>query len=196
MPTFISDPSEAVFVVLVVATAVIGFVWFNWRTRRTLIAFVVALAILSLIVLIDWLVESPREEAVRRVQAMATAADTRDTEAFVSHLAESVEYRGTGAAITLKRDDLRRANFWNILRQLNVHVATWDFSRHDVSEIDANTVEIGFMAKGESSGKPFPIYFRTTFRRQPDGQMKLTSIASFDPIKRTNEAIELGGYLK
>jgi hypothetical protein len=31
------------------------------------------------------------------------------------------------------------------------------------------------------------MYMRAKFTRQPDGQMKLSGLASFDPIKRTNE---------
>jgi hypothetical protein len=50
---------------------------------------------------------------------------------------------------------------------------------------DANSVEIGFLAKGETQGKQFPFYFRATFTRQSDGQMKLTRLASFDPLQRT-----------
>ena len=47
------------------------------------------------------LFESPREEAVRRVEAMAKAADVRTTRRFVAHLADKVEYRGADAESTL-----------------------------------------------------------------------------------------------
>jgi hypothetical protein len=48
-------------------------------------------------------------------------------------------------------------------------------------------VEVGFLAKGElrgEGGKQFPFYFRATFTRQADGQMKLSRLASFDPMSR------------
>jgi hypothetical protein len=196
MPTFLADPPQAVVLMLAAALMVVGGVWFNRRTRRSLLAFVGLLGVTALLLLVDALVESPREEAVRRVQEMAKAADEKNSEAFVSHLAESVEYRGASATLTLSRESIRRAPFWNLLRHNNGHVATWDFSRSDVVQVDVNTVEIGFMAKGEAAGKPFPLYFRATFARQPDGQMKITSFASFDPVRRTNERVELGQYLK
>ena len=44
-----------------------------------------------------------------------------------------------------------------------------------MNEIDENTIEIGFLAKGEADGKQIPIYFRATFARQSDGQMKLVA---------------------
>lgn len=128
---------------------------------------------------------------------MARAADVKDSEAFASHVAEKIEYRGGSNPLALSRDQLRHMPIWSMLRQQNVHVATWDFSRADVVEIDANTIEIGFMAKGETpDGKMFPMYFRATFGKQADGSMKMTSFASFDPVKRTNERTDLSGFLK
>ena len=85
----------------------------------------------------------------------------------------------------MKRDEIKNSSFWGLLRQFNVHVAAWDFSRSDVKEIDPDTIEIGFLAKGEVDGKPFPFYIRTTFARQPDGQLKLTVFRGFEALDRS-----------
>jgi hypothetical protein len=196
MPTFLSDPPQAVYLILAGFLVAVGLVWLNRRGRKSLAVFVGVLVLVLLVVLLDRIFESPREEAVRRVQAMAKAADAKDTEAFVAHVADTVVYRGANGEFTISRDRLRQLPFWSLLRQFNVHVATWDFSRADVTEVHANTIEIGFMAKGESDGKPFPMYFRAKFVRQSDGQMKMASFDSFDPLKRTNERTDLSNYLK
>ena len=195
MPTFLSDPPQVVYTILAATLLAAGLVWFNRRSRRSLVVFLGLLAAVLAVVLIDRFFESPREEAVRRVQAMARAADAKDNEAFVSHVADKLEYRGSGATITLTREQLRQSPFWHQLRQFNAHVATWDFSRSDVIG-KGDTIEIGFMAKGEANGKMFPVYFRATFSPQPDGQMKMSAFESFDPMKRTNERLDLSGFLK
>jgi hypothetical protein len=187
MPTVISDPPQTIYLVLLAAVIVSALVWLNRREKRSLYAFFGVLAVTALVVLLDRLIESQREEAVRRVQAMMTAADRRDHESFASHLADTVKYQGEQGEITFTRDQLRRHSFWTLLGQFNVHVAAWDFSRDDVRWPDANSVEIGFLAKGElrgDGGKQFPFYFRATFARQADGQMKLARLASFDPLNR------------
>ena len=188
MPTFLSDPPFAVYISLVVAVIVTGMLWFSRRDRNSSIALGCALSLLVAIALLDHLFESPREESVRRVNEMIEAANARNPEAFLNHVADAIQYQGESSnTITVTKDELRRSGFWGILRQFNVQVAAWDFSRSDVAYIDDNNIEIGFLASGKADGKQIPMYFRAKFTRQPDGQMKLSALASYDPIKRVNE---------
>ena len=187
MPSFLSDPEFSVYLAIAAVFLITGTVWFNTRSRQSLTVLGAVVLVGGLVLLIDYLYESTREEAVRRAQAMIKAADTRDPEAFLAHIADKFEYRGEGGPKTITRDELRHAHFWSILKTHDVHVAAWDFARTDVEHINDDTVEIGFLAKGEGGGKQFPMYFRATFARQADGQMKLVAIASFDPLKRVNE---------
>ena len=184
MPTFLSDPPFSVYLVLAAFLLVAGAIWFNRRDQRSLGVLAVAATLLGIVFLIDTLYESQREESVRRAMAMVKAADMRDTEEFVVHVADRFEYRGEGEPVTVTRDQLRKSPFWEVLKHYNVHVAAWDFARADVQHIDDNTIEIGFLAKGEGQGQQVPMYFRAKFARQSDGQMKLTGIASFDPLRR------------
>jgi hypothetical protein len=186
MPTVIADPPQTIYLLLAAGVIVSGLVWFNRRGRRPLYVFLGVLAVTLLVVLLDRVFESPREEAVRRVHAMMAAADQRDPESFASHLADRVTYQGDNSR-DFTREELRNHSFWSLLRQFNVHVAAWDFSRDDVERPNADSVMIGFLAKGElrgEGGKQFPFYFRATFTRQADGQMKLTRLESFDPMSR------------
>lgn len=194
MPTFLADPPQWVYLLLAAAVLVAGLVWLNRRTRKSLLVLVGILSVVVAQFLLDRLFESPREEAVRRVQAMARAADAHDPEGFASHLAETVQYRDASREVTLTREQLRTAGFWQLLRQFNVHVATWDFARADVLQIDDNNVEIGFLGKAEAQSKQIPMYFRATFTRQSDGSMKMTALSTFDPIRRQQERATIPSF--
>lgn len=190
MPTLISDPPFIVYATLVVAAAVCIAIWLNKRDAKSRLAAGATIALLIGVILIDRLFESPREESVRRVQAMARAADQRDPEGFLSQVADRIEYQGEGGhSHIVTRDDLRRSGAWTALRAYDLHVAAWDFDRNEVTQIDSNTIEIGFFGKAETraDGKQIPMYFRAKFTRQPDGTMKMTGLASYDAIRRTNE---------
>lgn len=188
MPSFLSDPPLFVYIILLLAVLACFWAWMNRRDRTSLLLFIAALGVLALVFLIDRLFESPREEAVRRVQAMAKAADERDTEGFLANVADTIEYQGdSGQPITISRDSLRQANMWALLKQYRVHVAAWGFSRDDAVAADDNTIEVGFLAKAEADGKQVPMYLRARFHRQADGQFKLTGLSSYDPVKQTNE---------
>jgi hypothetical protein len=186
MPTFLSDPPQLVYIVLGLALVVTGAIAAQKQDRKAILPFVAAFGLMLVVFLIDKFIESPREESVRRAQMMSVAADAKNPEAFIEHIAETFEYQGEETEPRkIKRDDLKNSHFWSMLRQLNVRVVVWDFSRDDVKVIDENTVEIGFMAKGESGGKPFPLYVRATFKRQSNGEFKLTSFRTFDPANHT-----------
>jgi hypothetical protein len=189
MPTLLSDPSSSVYLLLAAAGITTLVVWLGRRDRKSLAVLLGVVGAIALVFLIDRLFESPREEAERRVRVMVRAADAKDPEAFVAQLADTVEIHGSnGASKWVRRDEIRNSSFWGLLRQFNIRVAAWDFSRSDVKQIDRDTIEIGFLAKGEGDGKPFPYYIRTTFARQPDGQFKLSAFRAFEPLDRSKPA--------
>lgn len=193
MPTFLSDPAPALYLILVGFVVVSGAIAARKQDRRSLAVFGVACALLLVVFLLDRTGESPREEAVRRVQELARAADTRNRDEFISHVADRVEFPNASPPVTKSREQIKNSPFWDLLRAHNVHVAVWDFSRDDVREIDANTVEVGFLGKGEAEGKQFPVYLRATFARQPDGKFRLTKIATFHPTNHA-EPLAVPGF--
>ena len=182
MPTFLSDPPQWLYLVLGGFVVITGAITTRKQDRRAVIPFGVAALLLLVVFLIDRFFESPREEASRRVFMMSLAADAKNPDAFVEHLADKVEIQSKPAT----REEVRKSGFWQLLRQWEVHVAVWNFSRDDVNVIDDNTVEIGFMAKGESGSKQVPVYGRATFKKQSDGSFKLTAFKATDPMNRTN----------
>src|SRR6266540_6329037 len=182
MPTFLTDPAPAFYLILLAFAVITGAIAARYQDRPSFIRFGIALAILLLAYGLDRGIESPREEAVRRVKVMAQAADAKNPDQFVEHLADTIEYRGGSQPVTVKKDDVKSGPFWAMLRQHNARVTVWGFSQDDVKQIDANSIEIGCSAKGEeggAGGTPFMLYMKATFKKQSDGQWKLTAFASF-----------------
>lgn len=193
MPTFLSDPTQGFYLALIALTVVTGAVFAKRQDKKSGLSFSVALLVLLLVYLGDKSGESPREEAVRRATAMANAANAKNPDAFVEHIAETFEYTGEQSPVKKTRSEMRNSPFWPTLRQFNVRVAAWDFSRTDVKELGDDAVEIGFMAKGEAEGKLVAFYIRATFKKQGDGAMRLTALSSFNPAKH-QERMSIPGF--
>lgn len=185
MPTFIADPPQIIYLLLGGLLIVTGLIAAQRQDRKSVTAFAIAFFLMLIVFLVDRFAESPREEAERRAYMMAQAADAKNLDAFVEHVADKVTIaNGNEKGKTLTREEVKTHPFWNTLRQFNVHVAVWDFSRDEVKQIGTNAVEIGFFAKGEEpgGGKQIPLYVRATFTKQSDGKYKLTTLRTFDPL--------------
>ena len=179
MPGFLADPAPAVYLILLAFVLVTGAMAGRNQNRSSLIRFAVALAILLLVYLIDKTHESPYEEAVRRVQAMGQAADAKNPDAFVEHMADIIEYRGSNASYRIPKSEFRTHPFWDMLRHNDVHVAVWNFAKDD-EKPSADGVDVRFSAKGEAGGgSPVMFDIRATFKKQPDGSWKMTGFTSY-----------------
>lgn len=180
MPTFLSDPSPTLLMLLLVATVVAVGLWLRNRKRANAIVAAVFGLLLLLLILCDQFVKSPREEAERRVFDMVAACNELNPDRFMANVSESFDYKGA------KKARLRTSGVWSDLRRYSVRVAAWDFSRDDVKEVSETEIEIGFLAKGEAEGKPLPKYVRTRFVRDPDGAYRLKGVAFYDALKRNS----------
>lgn len=181
MPTFLSDPPNVVYLLLFAAVVVTGAIAFRRQDKKSVIPFAISALLLLALWLIGFLTESPREEAKRRIEAMAKAAHEKNPDAFVAHAADRVEYNGG----TLNKEQVRTMGLWNLLKQYDVEVAVWDFDPEQVKQISPTEIEIGFAGQGKAQGTPVPFYFRATFAKQPGGEFLLTKLSSYDYVKRT-----------
>jgi hypothetical protein len=195
MPEWLSDPPASrywLLAALLILTVLIGL------QRRQRLWWFLALGsgfVLVLLFLADYFGQSPREEAVQRMQAIIQAVQHRQPETCILHVADTISYQGEHSqAIQITREQLRQAPFWHLLRQFDVQVYAWDFAREDVTRPDPHTVEIGFLAKGEAEGKQVPFYIRAAFTQQADGTWKLSRLQSFDPLKRQKERRSIPGF--
>lgn len=184
---FISDPPQFVYLALGAVVVVLGAIAAQRQNRKAAIPFFAAVAVLLAVFLLDRFLDSPREEAVKGVQAMAAAADAGNPDEFVKHVADSFVYHSENPPQTVTREQMKTSAFWGMLKQLSAHVAVWNFSRDDVKVIDDNTVEVGFMAKGERKGsmEQVQLYCRATFKRQSDGKLRLTEFRTFDAMNHS-----------
>lgn len=182
MPTALSDPSQALYLILVVVAVITGAVWVRNKSRSNLINFGIALAVLAVLFVIDRLVESPREEASRRVQAMADAATAANPDQFVEHVSSSFDYRGKD------RDAVRASAAWGLIRQHNARVAVWGLGRDDFQQVSDSEVEIGFFAKAQTpSNEGLGRYVKARFVRDPDGQYRVKTMKFFELIDTKKE---------
>jgi hypothetical protein len=176
MPTALSDPSLTMYLVLAVFAIVTGALWVKNRTRSSLVRFGIATGILVLLFLIDWLFESPREEASRRVKAMADTATAVNPDAFVENLSPSFNYHGAD------REKIRHAGAWSLIRQHSARVAVWGLGRDDFMQISENEIEIGFYAKAQAPSNEAQLrYVKAVFTRDPDGAYRLKTFRFYTP---------------
>jgi hypothetical protein len=173
MPTLLSDPSNAVYLVLVIFAVIAGVLWVRNRDRRSLVVLLVAAVLFGLVFLCDRLWESPREEAVRKVREISAAVNAGDANKFLANVSDSFNYRGK------KKADVRRVI--DLARQHNVRTAVWDFDRGRVETPSPTEIDIVFDAKAEGpNGEPFLQHFKTRFVKDSDGQWRLQTFTSYN----------------
>ena len=182
MPTLFTDPSSTVYVLLVVVVLVAIWLWF--RSSQTLKANLRVGLVFVLVagwVAADQFVESPREEAVRRVEAITTAVNERNKDGLLAHVSGAFDYHG------MDREALRSAIAWTELERNGTRIAVYDFARDDVQYPDDDTLILGFMAKAEGELWSGLLYIRAAFARQPDESWLLTGFKAYaDPLQKAN----------
>ncbi|CAN5583331.1 hypothetical protein BH11PLA2_BH11PLA2_34810 [soil metagenome] len=173
----LADPSRSLYLILIVAVIVAAAVWVKQRNRTSLTTLAVMALLLLVITLSDHFIESPREEAKRRVEAMAAAAQAGSPTAFLDHVSARFDKNGRG------RDALRTSGLWPIINQYKPEIKVWDFSREEYRMLSDNELEIGFMTKGEAQGGFLLRYSRAMFIKDSDGAWRLKSIAFYNPAE-------------
>src|SRR4051794_108842 len=114
------DPPRSLYLILIVAAVIAGAIAAKYQTRKSFLAFLAVAGLLLALFLVDTFVESPREEAVRRVQAMAQAATEQKPEAFLEHVSPKFEKNSK------TKSDLRTSPAWDLIRQHQAKVTVWD----------------------------------------------------------------------
>jgi hypothetical protein len=179
MPTFLADPSPTLYMVMAAAVFAAGMVLLNRRGRKTQLAFFSVLALVLVIVLCDFLVESPREIAVRKVQEFSRAINARDWDSFDAAVSSQFDYRGN------KKADLRN-RLGSVIHMFDARTAVWEFNRDKVSRPSDNQIEIVFDAKGDpKTGAAYYAHFKATFVKEPDGEWRLKTLAVYNYTSKT-----------
>ena len=180
MPTFLSDPEPTFYLVLITAAVVAGAVAFRYQDKRTLAAFFLAAGVLLAVFVIDLLCESPREESVRKVKAMAAAGTAKDWKALGEHLSDKFQFQGHSKASFLGAVSGPAAAH-------GAEVNVKGFDRESFEPVSETTLRIGFIAQvSTATSGPLPYYVEATFTKDPDGQFRMTGFDLYNFAKRKN----------
>ncbi|OWK38666.1 hypothetical protein [Fimbriiglobus ruber] len=177
MPTWLSDPTTGMYLILFVALVIAAGVWVRNRTRRTLLIAAGLFAALALLGLCDYLFESPREESVRKVREMAAAVNERNNQKFLAHVSDSFTYKNW------KKPDA--VTVIELAQRYNVTAAVFDFNRERYNQVSPTELDIVFDARADSVGNErFPMHFGTRFVKDPDGQWRMKTFAFYDYVSK------------
>jgi hypothetical protein len=172
----LADPPRSLYLILIVAAVIAGAIAARYQTRKTFLAFLAVASLLLALFLIDTFVESPREQAVRRVQAMAQAATDQKPEAFLEHVSPKFEKNGK------TRNDLRTSPAWELIRQYQAKVTVSDFPRDGIEWSGDDEFDLSFLCKAEAKdGGLVMRYCKARFIHESDGSWKLKSIRFYNP---------------
>ena len=184
MPTFLSDPTLGVYLALLLVAIVAVGVWSRKRTRPTAVVAAVAVGLLLALFGIDRAFESPREEAVRRVEAMATAANARDWRAVGTHIAEKFEYAGRDKAKFL-------ADIAPAALRFDATANFKDFDRDNFEELPGGRVRVGFVGQFATPGnQTLVLYVEAVFVKEADGAYRMLTFTVYDYINRSPSGVQ------
>jgi len=174
MPTFLSDPSISLYIILSVLVFVLIGIWINRRQQGDLIRLLAGVAVLVAVFLIDRFVESPREESTRKMQEIAAATKAKSADGVGQHISESFEYNGMNKAKLL---DWVKSVYGNSQFE---GIDTSGYGRSEFEKIDDNKVIIVFEVWPTSYGLPEYRHFcKATFAKDPDGQFRMWTFSLY-----------------
>jgi hypothetical protein len=102
MPTFLSDPTSTFYLILIAFFVIALVIAGKNQDRRSFKTLGIATVALAGIFLIDWFVESPREQAVRKIGEISAAINERNTERLLANVSERFEFKGKRKAVMSK----------------------------------------------------------------------------------------------
>jgi hypothetical protein len=182
----ITDPSRTMYVLFLAAAGYCAWRWSQQKQRSDAILAGVFAGLFVLLFVCDTLMESGREQAVRRVREMSAAVGSRDAEALGAHVSESFRYRGSD-----KKALLARAAYGFRIAEVT-EVVVWGFGAPEPGP-SPGTMVIPFSAKvkGELL-HPDPLFdVKSTFVRDSDGQWRMQTFTLYR--MGTTEVVDVPG---
>jgi hypothetical protein len=159
-----------VYAILALAVIVVWYVAAGHRHRGLFILAIVGLA--GLYLLLDILVETRREQVIRKLREMAGGVAKRDADGVGRHIAKSFQTQGMNAAEFVDR--VKAA-----LEQRRIdELVVWDLDT-ELAE-DEQTILVTFQAKPKINGVQTPHFFcEATFVLESDGQWRMSGFKVF-----------------
>ena len=179
MPTFLAEPSTALYAILGVVTLVLGITAARRQKRSDAINFGIAAAVLLAVFLIDRAVESPREAVVRKVQEMGQASRDKKHDDLFKHVSDAFKYKSLDKAGL--RDKAKQAEAMGF-----GGISEYDLARSGFKAVNDTTVEHGFRVKTHSQPEVH-LFVVATFKKESDGEWRLTTFKLYDPVNVNDE---------
>ena len=185
----------SVYVSLAAIAIVMLLAWQQTRKRFCLIGLAAALGLAGLYFLLDRLVETDREQVVRKVEEMAAGVRARNADAIFRHISDRFSRSGVDRARFREAVD-------SLLRNRMVdEVEVWDF------QFPADSDTQGQLPGRSASGEAIVVSFTAkpkggladgkfgrcdaTFVHDADGQWRLFDFRVFDPV--ANQPVPIPG---
>jgi hypothetical protein len=186
-----------VYVILAAAAVLLFVAWWQTRKRYWLYATAAFLALIGLYFLLDRLVETDREQIVRKVEEMSAGVRDRNVDRIFAHVSEQFRLSNSDRAAF-------RALAERAIRTGQVtEVKAWDFQfPDDFRGTERRTVRgtpqevqvarVVFRVHPEGPGLTNAQFLvRATFVRDPDGQLRLLDFQLFNPFVDQNQPIQI-----
>ncbi len=94
----------AVYILLAVVAVALFFVYWQWRRKVWLFLMVGVVALIGLYALLDYLVETDREEIERKLAIMAEGVRTHNTDAVFMHISENFVSPGANNKAAFRKE--------------------------------------------------------------------------------------------
>jgi hypothetical protein len=191
MPYWLVEGDTTLYFVLASVGLICVAVW--WRTRRrgyAVAAGAAAVAILGLS-LLDRLIESDREQMIRKVQEVADAISHRRLDRAFEHVSEQFDRRGKN------KQGFREFADAHLRRGFVTDVQVWDFTVTEVSaESRRGVVECFFKVRGNFPGGESPpgALTRIVFTLDPDQQWRVKNFDWFSSVADSKSPQPIPGW--
>ena len=165
----------AVYVVLITLVVFLLVAWWQTRKRWWLLSVAVAAGLIGLYVLLDRMVETDREQIVRKVHEMAAAVNARNLDALFVNISD--QFRSPNGRT---KEDLR--DFINnyLGSRIVEKVKVWDIVCVERPSPGNSPVRVFFSAKAEGT-RELLADCDATFDFDPQGGWRLRSIRLLQP---------------
>jgi hypothetical protein len=165
----------AVYVSLISLAAFLLVVWWQRRQRRWLVGVAVAASLIGLYALLDRIVETDREQIVRKVHEMANAMNARDLDALFANISD--RFRSPGGK---NKEELRDLVQHYVNSGMVENVKVWDIVCVERPSPNNSPVRVFFSAKAEGV-REMMADCDATFDFDPQSGWRLRSVRLLQP---------------
>ena len=174
MPTFLSDPSTALYAILGVITLVLGAVAARRQKRADAINFAIAAALLLAVFLIDRAYESPREAVARKLKEMESASQANKYDELFKHVSDKFQYKSFDKKALRDKANMATNYFPEGIR-------IWNVSRPNFKPIDDTTIEQEFDVQPVNAPQ-FRRQCVGVFKKEADGEWRMTTFRLYPVV--------------